>query len=104
LIADAHGDLFGTTAYGGPYAAFGTAFEIAKTGPTTLVNFNGANGSNPFSGLIADAHGDLFGTTVGGGALPRPASRHSSTSRPCRSCGDPRSAARRAKFSRSARW
>ena len=71
LIADRHGDLFGTTY---EFANLGTVFEIAKTAhgyassPTTLVNFNGANGSNPSSGLIADAHGDLFGTTVGGGA------------------------------------
>jgi uncharacterized repeat protein (TIGR03803 family) len=73
LIADAHGDLFGTTNEGGANG-FGTVFEIAKTAhgyastPTTLVNFNGANGAGPFSGLIADAHGDLFGTTAGGGA------------------------------------
>jgi hypothetical protein len=77
LIADAHGDLFGTTAVGGANA-LGTAFEIAKTAhgyasiPTTLVNFNGADGSNPFGGLIADAHGDLFGTTDSGGAYAGP--------------------------------
>jgi uncharacterized repeat protein (TIGR03803 family) len=35
---------------------------------TTLVTFNGANGSKPDSGLIADANGDLFGTTSMGGA------------------------------------
>ena len=72
LIADAQGDLFGTTGGGGA-SGDGTAFEIAKTAdgyastPTTLVSFNGANGSGPTS-LIADAHGDLFGTTAGGGA------------------------------------
>jgi hypothetical protein len=67
LIVDAHGDLFGTTAYGGNgYGngglGVGTVFEIAKTGngyastPTTLVSFNGTNGANPFGSLIADAH------------------------------------------------
>src|SRR5262249_45982739 len=73
LIADAHGDLFGTTRIGGA-DGLGTVFEIAKTAhgyastPTTLVNFNGANGSEPHGSLIADAHGDLFGTTRIGGA------------------------------------
>ena len=35
---------------------------------TTLLSFNGANGTNPYSGLIADAAGGLFGTTAFGGA------------------------------------
>jgi uncharacterized repeat protein (TIGR03803 family) len=73
LIADAHGDLFGTTLYGGANGD-GTVFEIAKTAhgyastPTTLVSFNGANGSFPYGSLIADAHGNLFGTAQLGGA------------------------------------
>ena len=52
LIADAAGDLFGTTTCGGANGD-GTVFEIAKTGsgyastPTTLVSFNGANGAYP---------------------------------------------------------
>ena len=68
LIADAGGNLFGTTEYGGA-SGYGTAFEIAKsaagyaTTPTTLVSFNGADGANPLAGLIADAGGNLFGTT-----------------------------------------
>ncbi|HZZ25509.1 MAG TPA: choice-of-anchor tandem repeat GloVer-containing protein [Roseiarcus sp.] len=73
LIADANGDLFGTTALGGANGD-GTAFEIAKTAggyasmPTTLVSFNETNGGDPIASLIADANGDLFGTTAGGGA------------------------------------
>jgi hypothetical protein len=74
LIADANGNLFGTTAnYGEPDGGDGTVFEIVKTSggyastPTTLVNFNGTNGANPFAGLIGDANGNLFGTTLGGG-------------------------------------
>ena len=49
-------------------------FEIAKTAggyattPTTLVSFNGNDGSEPFAALIADANGDLFGTTSSGAA------------------------------------
>jgi uncharacterized repeat protein (TIGR03803 family) len=68
LIADAAGDLFGTTEGGDP------VFEIAKTrhgyagAPTTLVTFTGADGNAPDASLIADAAGDLFSTTAGGGA------------------------------------
>jgi uncharacterized repeat protein (TIGR03803 family) len=73
LIADASGNLFGATNAGGAYGV-GTVFEIIKTPsgyantPTTLVSFNGTNGSNPLAGLIADASGNLFGTTAAGGA------------------------------------
>ena len=73
LIADANGDLFGTTFNGGEGEA-GTVFEIArtKTGydstPIVLASFDWNNGANPAAGLIADAHGDLFGTTSQGGA------------------------------------
>jgi uncharacterized repeat protein (TIGR03803 family) len=48
-------------------------FEIVKTAagyssaPITLVNFNNANGANPYGDLLADASGNLFGTTSGGG-------------------------------------
>ena len=67
LIADAAGNLFGTTAFGGT-SGYGTVFEIAKTdstygAPATLATFNGTNGANPYAGLIADAAGNLFGTT-----------------------------------------
>jgi len=77
LIADANGDLFGTT-YDGGANGYGTAFEIQNTGttaapvyassPTTLVSFSGTNGADPYGALIADANGDLFGTTYLGGA------------------------------------
>ena len=71
LIADANGDLFGTTAGGGTYGD-GTVFEIAKTingyadAPTPLVNFDGMDGRGPQYNLIMDAAGDLFGTTFAG--------------------------------------
>jgi uncharacterized repeat protein (TIGR03803 family) len=80
LIADANGNLFGTTIIGGSGAGAhnrGTVFEIAKTAtgyaitPTTLVSFcsltNCADGANPAARLIADVDGNLFGTTYGGG-------------------------------------
>ena len=70
IIADANGNLFGTTAVGGAND-HGTIFEIQKTAdgyanaPVTLVSFAG---SGTASGLIADAQGNLFGTTTSGGA------------------------------------
>jgi uncharacterized repeat protein (TIGR03803 family) len=73
LIADANGDLFGTTLMGGAYEDYGTVFEIAKTStgyasaPATLVTFNNTDGSYLRGSLIADANGDLFGTTSSGG-------------------------------------
>src|SRR6185437_8646583 len=73
LIADANGNLFGTTSEGGANGD-GTVFEIKKTAggyassPTTLVSFDGADGETPFGSLIADTNGNLFGTTAFGGA------------------------------------
>jgi uncharacterized repeat protein (TIGR03803 family) len=87
LIADANGNLFGTTKEGGnstncPGLGCGTVFEIANNGPSTapsyasslitLVSFCAlpycADGEEPNPGLIADPNGNLFGTTLGGGA------------------------------------
>jgi uncharacterized repeat protein (TIGR03803 family) len=79
LIEDSAGDLFGTTEEGGVVNGVndnsGTVFEIKKTATggyqttaTTLVSFNGPDGTGPIGGLIADAAGDLFGTTSGGGS------------------------------------
>src|SRR5215472_13847485 len=58
LIADANGNLFGTTSGGGKHGA-GTVFEIAKTATgyralKTLVSFNRIDGSQPQAGLFAD--------------------------------------------------
>jgi len=72
LIADAAGDLFGTTEAGGAQGD-GTVFEIINTGsgyastPVTLASFDGTHGASPYGGLIADAKGNLFGTTAEGG-------------------------------------
>ena len=68
LTTDSAGNLIGTTSQGGAFSD-GTVFKLAETGgtPTTLVNFNGTDGSGPLSGLITDSAGDLFGTTYGGG-------------------------------------
>jgi uncharacterized repeat protein (TIGR03803 family) len=70
LIADSHGNLFGTTSAGGS-GGNGTVFELVKGASSytlsTLVSFNGATG-NTYAGLIADSSGDLFGTTYSGGS------------------------------------
>ena len=68
LLADAAGNLFGTTGSGLQSDQGGTVFEIAKTAngyglPTVLWNFtNGA----PFGALVADTAGNLFGTSGSG--------------------------------------
>src|SRR5262249_31105718 len=73
LVADAAGNLFGTTSSGGANN-LGTVFEITKTSsgyastPIVLFSFDGAHGADPEAGLLADAAGDLFGTTSSGGA------------------------------------
>ena len=86
LIADADGNLFGTTALNGTSeSSYGTVFEIPKqcklrlfpsgacvisgyaTTPTVLVTFNGTNGAQPNGPLLADASGNLFGTPENGG-------------------------------------
>ena len=76
VIADAHGNLFGTTGCGGAHNG-GTVFEIRKTRrgyastPTILVSFcalpNCADGQLPIGDLLADADGNLFGATFAGG-------------------------------------
>ena len=35
---------------------------------TTLANFGGSNGSNPFAGLVQGFDGNFYGTTYYGGA------------------------------------
>jgi hypothetical protein len=78
VIADAKGNLFGTTSVREAGAGGGgTVFDIVKTHRgyastvTTLVDFcslpNCADGESPTGILIADAKGNLFGTTSGGG-------------------------------------
>jgi uncharacterized repeat protein (TIGR03803 family) len=69
LIADAAGNLYGTTFEGGANDD-GTVFKVAAGthALSTLVTFNFTNGKNPQSGLIADASGNIYGTTGYGGA------------------------------------
>jgi len=68
MIVDSAGNLYGTTQWGG-ITGNGTVFEIAAGSHalTTLVAFNGTNGSEPNGGLVFDAAGNLYGTTQWGG-------------------------------------
>lgn len=70
LLADAKGNLYGTTDAGGTSGS-GTVFKLDASNNyalATLVNFTGANGSTPQGTLIADANGNFYGTTSSGGA------------------------------------
>ncbi len=70
LIADAAGNLYGTT-YGGGAHNEGAVFKLTPGGEeTVLYSFaGGSDGANPHAGLIADAAGNFYGTTnFGGGA------------------------------------
>jgi T5SS/PEP-CTERM-associated repeat protein/uncharacterized repeat protein (TIGR03803 family) len=68
LIGDSAGDLFGTTFFGGA-SNQGAVFELLNNGHasysySTLLSFDGSNGTNPAAGLL-DLGGSLFGTTSG---------------------------------------
>jgi uncharacterized repeat protein (TIGR03803 family) len=69
VIADASGNLYGTTQNGGAFND-GTVFQVAggTHAISTLVSFKNSNGAYPTAGLIADAAGNLYGTTQSGGA------------------------------------
>jgi uncharacterized repeat protein (TIGR03803 family) len=69
LIADAAGNLYGTTITGGD-SGRGTVFQLTPSGAlNVLYSFTGgSDGALPFAGVIADAAGNLYGTTIDGGA------------------------------------
>ncbi|HEY1615769.1 MAG TPA: choice-of-anchor tandem repeat GloVer-containing protein [Rhizomicrobium sp.] len=76
LVADAAGNVYGTTFFGGNGG--GTVFEITPQSgggllETLIHQFASCNqtscpdGLNPFGGLAIDANGNLYGTTTQGG-------------------------------------
>jgi len=69
LVADAAGNLYGTTSKGGA-AGDGTVFEVAPGSGaiTTLASFDGTDGAVAYSGVVADTAGNLYGTASAGGA------------------------------------
>jgi uncharacterized repeat protein (TIGR03803 family) len=68
LILDAAGNLYGTTASGGPLNQ-GTVFELDTKGFLTVLHaFAGkSDGSQPIAGVTRDSTGNLLGTTSVGG-------------------------------------
>jgi uncharacterized repeat protein (TIGR03803 family) len=65
LVADATGNLYGTTEYGGD-SGWGTVFKFGTTGAETVLHsFSGpdGDGSLPRAGLVIDASENLYGTT-----------------------------------------
>ena len=73
LVADASGNLYGTTGAGGAICRLygcGTVFKLAPDGTETVLHAFTAeyDGSGPYGGLIMDAKGNLYGTTATGGS------------------------------------
>ena len=74
LIADASGNLYGTTFSGGGCSAnsgdCGTVFKVTPEGAESVLHaFQGDNdGMFPEGGLVADGAGNLYGTTSFGGS------------------------------------
>jgi len=69
VIADASGNLYGTTVSGGAFG-HGVVYKLDPSGhETVLYTFMGkGDGASPAAGVIADAAGALYGTTEYGGA------------------------------------
>jgi len=68
LVQGLHGNLYGTTAYGGANGE-GTVFKITPGGTlTTLHSFDSTDGEYPYAGLVQATSGNFHGTTSGGGA------------------------------------
>jgi len=80
LIADAQGNLYGTTEVNGadtpcPADVFengcGVVFKLSSSGAFSVLHAftGGSDGGLPYGGLFADALGNLYGATIAGGNL-----------------------------------
>jgi uncharacterized repeat protein (TIGR03803 family) len=72
LVADASGNLYGTTSAGGA-TGNGVIFEMVRSGRTykykVLHSFDGnGEGGVPVTSMIVDTAGNLYGTATGGGS------------------------------------
>ncbi|WP_140635964.1 choice-of-anchor tandem repeat GloVer-containing protein [Methylibium rhizosphaerae] len=66
LVADTHGNLYGTTENGG--RGFGVVYKWdTEHGLSLLHRFSGTDGAFPHDGVVRDALGNLYGTTIQGG-------------------------------------
>jgi len=77
LVEDGHGNLYGTTYYGGSLpcnsgvpSGCGVVFKIPKKGKQVVLHSftGGSDGAYPDAGLTLDAQRNLYGTTLSGGA------------------------------------
>jgi len=72
LTQGTDGNFYGTTSYGGNNSCLppgcGTIFKITPSGTlTTLYEFDGPHGANPYGGLVQATDGNFYGTTFAGG-------------------------------------
>jgi len=68
MVQGTNGNFYGTTLSGGTNG-MGSIFMVTPGGAfTTLVSFNGSNGSAPAAPLFLDADGNFYGTTSNGSA------------------------------------
>ncbi len=75
-VADANGDYYGITTYGGAASDAGTVYQMHFDGSRWVYKRLHAfctktdcpDGSHPRGGLVADTDGNLYGTTSDGGA------------------------------------
>src|ERR1700722_2736940 len=62
VVADAVGNLYGTTLGGG--SGNGTVFKLTRSGRAYVERvihaFTGADGAEPFSSVIVDGHGPVY--------------------------------------------
>jgi uncharacterized repeat protein (TIGR03803 family) len=70
LVFDAAGNLYGTVTQD---AGEGGVFELSPSGSgswidSTVLAFEGTDGSIPYAGLVLDSEGNLYGTTEFGGS------------------------------------
>jgi uncharacterized repeat protein (TIGR03803 family) len=71
VTVDAHGNLYGTTSFGGAHGV-GVVYELSPSGSgwtqTVLYTFRGRrDGQYPVGGVVLDQAGNLYGTTFDGG-------------------------------------
>ena len=66
LVQGSDGNLYGTTEEGGAYSYYGTVFVlyVGLQPFTSLLSFNGTDGSVPAASLVQATDGNLYGTTA----------------------------------------